>query len=83
MMLNEPKHHQDATQAGGRKDEKAVEERSGEGYLRANANLAGRMGMSGAVAKATKKQTAAPNKHAPKPINLGEGDLVLIQLWRE
>jgi len=38
--------------------------------LRANANFAGRIGMSGAVAKATKKQTAAPNKHAPKPINL-------------
>ena len=54
-----------------RKDEKRVEDRSGEGYLSANANLAGRMGMSGAVAKATKKQTAAPNKQAPKPINLG------------
>jgi hypothetical protein len=26
--------------------------------------------MSGAVKNATKKQTAAPNKHAPKPINL-------------
>ena len=38
--------------------------------LSANANLAGRIGMSGAVRKATKKQTAAPNKHAPKPINL-------------
>lgn len=41
--------------------------------LRANANLAGRIGMSGAVKKATEKQTAAPNKHAPKPINLGGG----------
>jgi hypothetical protein len=38
--------------------------------LSANANLAGRIGMSGAVKNATKKQTAAPNKHAPKPINL-------------
>jgi hypothetical protein len=38
--------------------------------LSANANLAGRIGMSGAVRKATKKQTAAPSKHATKPINL-------------
>lgn len=38
--------------------------------LSANANFAGRIGMSGAVRKATKKQTAAPNKHAPKPNNL-------------
>jgi len=64
---------------GGRKDEKTVEDRSEEGYLRANANLAGRMGISGAVAKATKKQTAAPNKHAPKPINLDRGEMVLMQ----
>lgn len=50
---------------------------NGEGYvtdLSAKANLAGRIGMSGAVRKATEKQTAAPNKHAPKPINLGKGD---------
>jgi hypothetical protein len=56
-----------------------VEDRGGERYLSANANLAGRMGMSGAVAKATKKQTAAPSKHAPKPINLDEGDIILMQ----
>jgi hypothetical protein len=56
-----------------RKDEKAVEDvKRGRIWadLSANANLAGRMGMSGAVKKATKKQTEAPNKHAPKPINL-------------
>jgi len=32
------------------------------------------MGMSGAVKKATEKQTAAPTKHAPKPISLKERD---------
>lgn len=41
--------------------------------LSASANLAGRIGMSGAVRKATEKQTAAPSKQAPKPINLENG----------
>ena len=51
--------------------------------LSASANLAGRIGMSGAVRKATKKQIEAPNKHAPKPINLEqeqmEGEMIHMQ----
>ena len=69
-----------------KKHEKAVEDAKWGGTwtdLSANANLAGRMGMSGAVKKATKKQTAAPNRHAPKPINLeragGGGEMVHMQ----
>jgi hypothetical protein len=42
-------------------------------YLNAKANFAGLMARKGRVIKATKKQTAAPNKHAPNPSSLEIG----------
>lgn len=40
-------------------------------YLKAKANFAGFIASKGRVKKATKKQTAAPNKQAPNPSSLG------------
>jgi len=69
-IFDEPKHDQEATETGGEgRMRRRLRGQNGTD-LSANANLAGRTGMSGAVKNATKKQTAAPNKHAPKPINL-------------
>lgn len=42
--------------------------------LNAKANFAGLMAMKGRVMKATKKQTAAPNKLAPNPSSLSQRD---------
>ena len=72
---NLPEHDQQASQAAeGRTD--SVEHMSTEirsectPHLNARANLAGRSAMTGIVKNATKKHTAAPIKHAPKPSNL-------------
>jgi len=69
-----PKHHEQAPKAArklliGRRSIKTY------AYLNARANFAGFNAIKGSVMKATKKQTAAPNRQAPNPSSLS-GDVV-------
>ena len=48
-------------------------------HLKAEVNSEGFIGIKGRFRNATKKQAAAPNKHAPNPNNLG----VILQYFAE